>query len=154
MLTAMLLVTVTLAEALALAEAWLVAVTVITVPGKIAGAIYWPLVEIVPTCALPPATPLTLQVIPRFVEPLTVAWKFTLVPSRGDALAGEMLMVTSGGGGGVPPPPLPLAVPVHPTAVRMIAPSVAITTRMENARACSPADPTRRRCWLRFDSRV
>jgi len=136
MLTATSLVTVTLADALALAEAWLVAVTVMAPPGKIAGAMYWPLAEIVPICELPPATPFTLQLTSRFDVPLTVAWKFTVVPSRGDAFVGEMLTVTSAGGGGVPPPPLPLAVPVHPAVLSVTATSVAITARREDARAC------------------
>ena len=42
------------------------AVTVTLDPGTEAGAVYTPLVLIVPTVAFPPTTPFTLQVTPRF----------------------------------------------------------------------------------------
>ncbi len=72
--TSMSLVIVTPAESLALASAALVAVTVtLVVAGSIEGALYCPLELIVPVCALPPATPLTVQVTPVFVAPVTFA---------------------------------------------------------------------------------
>jgi hypothetical protein len=41
--------------------------------GTLIGAVYTPEVEIIPTVALPPAMPLTLQFTVVFVEPVTVA---------------------------------------------------------------------------------
>jgi len=56
------LVTVTAALSDFVASAWLVAVTVtVAGDGRSAGAVYTPLAVIVPTVALPPATPFTLQ---------------------------------------------------------------------------------------------
>ncbi len=63
-------------EALAdlLLSAALVAVTVTEgLLGRVAGAVYSPEVEMVPTVALPPAVPLTAQVTPVFVVPVTLA---------------------------------------------------------------------------------
>jgi hypothetical protein len=41
--------------------------------GTVIGAVYTPDVEIIPTVALPPAVPLTLQFTAVFEEPVTVA---------------------------------------------------------------------------------
>jgi hypothetical protein len=50
------------------------AVTVTTAgEGTVIGAVYTPDVEIMPTVALPPATPLTLQFTVVFEDPVTVA---------------------------------------------------------------------------------
>jgi hypothetical protein len=50
------------------------AVTVTTAgEGTVIGAAYTPVAEIMPTAALPPATPLTLQFTTVFEDPLTVA---------------------------------------------------------------------------------
>ena len=50
-------------EALAVESCWLTAVTrTAAVAGKLAGAVYAPVAEIVPVVALPPVTPLTIQV--------------------------------------------------------------------------------------------
>ena len=64
-------VTVTMAVALLLVSAWLMATT-LWVPGEVPAA-YKPLVEIVPTLALPPATPSTDQVTAVSVAFVTVA---------------------------------------------------------------------------------
>src|SRR5262249_25125123 len=53
----------------------LVAVTVTVPGGTVAGTVYTPAVEIVPTYALPPLMPFTLQVTPMFAVPVTVAVK-------------------------------------------------------------------------------
>src|SRR5262252_2777259 len=58
--------TVTVAEPERLVSALDLAVTVTLDPGTEAGAVYTPLVLIVPTVAFPPTTPFTLQVTPRF----------------------------------------------------------------------------------------
>lgn len=44
-----------------------------TVAGRLAGAVYVPPAEIVPTAALPPEIPFTLQATAEFVELFTVA---------------------------------------------------------------------------------
>jgi hypothetical protein len=68
-------VSVTTAEAVALLSALLDAVTVIVGGDGIAlGAVYKPLGEIVPTVALPPATPPANHVTLLFDVPVTVAW--------------------------------------------------------------------------------
>jgi hypothetical protein len=41
--------------------------------GTVIGAVYTPPVEIMPTLAFPPATPLTLQLTAVFVDPVTNA---------------------------------------------------------------------------------
>ena len=58
-----------------------------------------PLVLIVPTVALPPRIPFTLQFTAVFVELLTVAVNVCGSPSSTEAEAGMRLMVTPGGGG-------------------------------------------------------
>jgi hypothetical protein len=66
-------VTVTWAEADLVESAADTAVTVtIAGEGTAIGAVYTPAVEIIPTVALPPATPLTLQFTAVFDEPVTV----------------------------------------------------------------------------------
>ena len=58
-----------------------------------------PLVLIVPTVALPPRIPFTLQFTAVFVELLTVAVNVCGSPSSTEAEAGVRLMVTPEGGG-------------------------------------------------------
>ncbi|HUJ82430.1 MAG TPA: hypothetical protein VLW83_11150, partial [Candidatus Acidoferrales bacterium] len=77
-----------------------VTVTLVLV-GSIEGALYCPLELIVPVIALPPDTPLTVQVTAVFVAPVTFAWKFTVAPSTGDTLVGEIVTATFF----CPPPP-------------------------------------------------
>ena len=60
--------TVTLADAERVASATEVAVTVTPEAGTAAGAVYSPVLLTVPTAVLPPATPFTLQLTPRFCE--------------------------------------------------------------------------------------
>src|SRR5437868_38780 len=67
------LVTVTDALALLLASSTLVAVTVCWPAAD--GAVYTPLVEIIPAEALPPLVPSTDQVTPVLAVPVTTAWK-------------------------------------------------------------------------------
>lgn len=67
-------VTVTWAEADLVESAADTAVTdTIAGEGTVIGAVYTPDVEIIPTAALPPATPLTLQFAAVFDEPVTEA---------------------------------------------------------------------------------
>ena len=67
--------------------------------GSIAGAVYKPFVEMVPTVWFPPATPFTLQVTPLFELPVTVAAYCEDVPSV-TVVAPLRLSDTVGGGGG------------------------------------------------------
>ena len=60
--------TVTLADAERVASATEVAVTVTPEAGTAAGAVYSPVLLTVPTAVLPPATPFTLHLTPRFCE--------------------------------------------------------------------------------------
>ena len=62
--------TVILAAEETLGSATEVAVTVTPEPGIEAGAVYKPVLLTVPTVALPPATPFTLHLTPRFCESL------------------------------------------------------------------------------------
>jgi hypothetical protein len=63
---------VTVACADLVVSARLVALTVTCIAATIlAGALYNPLVDIVPTAEFPPATPFTFQVTPTFAAPLT-----------------------------------------------------------------------------------
>lgn len=65
---------VTLADPLALGDATLTAVTVtVAGDGSTFGAVYVPLVEIVPTLEFPPACPFTSHVTAASVVPVTVA---------------------------------------------------------------------------------
>lgn len=73
--TVMLSVSVTLAEPEAVASAALIAVMVTPGgDGMIAGAVYSPVAEIVPSVALPPTAPFTSQVTVVLDAPATVAW--------------------------------------------------------------------------------
>ncbi len=82
-------------------SALLVAVTVtFEVDGTFVGALYSPLVLMVPIVEFPPVTPFTFQVTEVFVVLVTVAVNCFVVFTRTLALVGEMLMATGGGGGG------------------------------------------------------
>src|SRR5579864_5896260 len=84
-----------------LASATLVAVTCATVDaGRSAGAVYTPAALIVPLAAVPPATPLTLQVTLVLLEFVTVATNVCEAPSTTDALPGVTVTLMVGGGGG------------------------------------------------------
>ena len=75
--------------------------------GRFAGAVYTPPVSIVPTVALPPGIPFTLQLTDVFAVLLTVAVKVCGSPSGTDAVVGATVTVTGGGGGGGPDPTSP-----------------------------------------------
>lgn len=100
-------------EPIADGSAWLVARTVtLAGEGRICGAAYWPVAEIVPTAAFPPAIPFTLQVTDVFEVPVTVAVKVCVCPRNNEAFPGRTLTVIvtgggGGGGGGEVPPVLP-----------------------------------------------
>jgi len=82
--------TVTVAEAEWLVSALDVAVTVMLAAETEAGAVYSPLLLIVPTVAFPPTTPFTLQVTPRFWESLvTVAANCWGLETFNEAEVGE-----------------------------------------------------------------
>jgi hypothetical protein len=95
------LVTITKAVALFEPSATLVAFTA-TEPdaSRSPGAVYTPFALIVPTTALPPEIPFTLQLTEVFVEWLTTAVKVCGVPSSTQAEGGVRLTVASDGGGG------------------------------------------------------
>jgi hypothetical protein len=100
----------TLAGAVMDGSAWATAVTVtVDVEGRLAGATYNPLVEIVPTLASPPVVPFTCQVTPALLVFVTVAEKGAVAPSLTVAAVG--LTVTAMVAGGLvlvlalPPPP-------------------------------------------------
>ena len=100
-LTAMSSCSATLAVALAVESATLVALTLTAPPaGRIAGAVYSPLPEIVPAVAFPPATPFTAQVTPVFELPVTLAANCCVCPRNAVALPGWIVTVIVGGGGG------------------------------------------------------
>src|SRR5271167_2974374 len=67
--------------------------------GTLAGALYRPLVEIVPNAILPPATPFTSQVTDWFELLATIAENCLDVPAWTLALAGVTLTLTGGAGG-------------------------------------------------------
>jgi hypothetical protein len=94
------LVTVTTAAALFELSATLVARTV-TEPeeGRSPGAVYAPLALIVPTAALPPGIPFTLQVTDVLVEFVTAAVNVCDVPSSKETEGGVRLTVMLEGGG-------------------------------------------------------
>jgi len=69
------------------------------------GAMYSPVEEIVPTVALPPVTPATLQVAAVLLVPVTVTLNCWVVLVATSALGGETLTDTGGGGGLELPPP-------------------------------------------------
>ena len=60
---------------------------------------YSPVEEIVPTVALPPVTPATLQFTAVLLVPLTVALNRWVVLVATSALGGETLTDTGAGGG-------------------------------------------------------
>jgi len=98
--TEMSLVIVTAAVALFVVSATLVACTVTAVlAGRSPGDVYTPFELIVPTVALPPGIPFTLQVTEVFIVLETVATKVCVAPSSTEAAAGVMFTVTVGGGG-------------------------------------------------------
>jgi len=82
--------------------------------GRSAGAVYTPLVVMVPSAALPPGTPFTVQLTAVSVVLLTLALNDVVFPKITDPLFGvTVTWVCAGGGGGgaaVPPPP------PHPTS--------------------------------------
>jgi hypothetical protein len=81
--------TVTAAEADLLGSAFEIAVTVtVAGEGTVVGAVYTPLVSIVPVAAAPPVTPLTCQVTEVSEVALTVAMKVWEWPTVTDTLAG------------------------------------------------------------------
>src|SRR5579864_4788184 len=116
------MVAVTVADLLA--SATLVAVICAAADaGRSAGAVNTPAALIVPLAAVPPATPLTLQVTLVLLELVTVATNVCEAPSTTDALPGvtETLMVDGGGVGGGSTTELapPLAQPrMHAFAAR------------------------------------
>jgi hypothetical protein len=73
------------------------------------GALYEPLVEIVPVVAFPPATPFTIQVTAEFELPVTVAVKFWAANGPREALMGDTATVT-----GPVMPPVLLFTPLQP----------------------------------------
>jgi hypothetical protein len=95
------LLNVTLAEALFVGSAWLVAVIVtLSVEGTICGAVYHPSLEIVPSVLLPPAMPFTLQVTAVFVVLVTSAENDCVPPGKTVALVGVTVTLMVEGGGG------------------------------------------------------
>ena len=91
------------------------------VAGRSAGEVYTPLVLIVPTVALPPEIPFTLQFTALFVELLTVAVNTCGEPSSTDAVAGVRLTVTPEGGGGGEAGPMTPPQPRRDTAKKIAA---------------------------------
>ena len=68
--------------------------------GGTPGAVYRPAADIVPTAALPPAIPLTLQVTLVFAVLVTVAVKTWVADGATVTFEGATLTVTGGGAGG------------------------------------------------------
>jgi hypothetical protein len=98
-------------------SATLVAVTVIVLGlGKFTGAVYNPVVSMVPVAALPPATAFTDHVTLVLVFPVTVAANACMAPARTIAVAGATATVTPALLGGVvgDDPPLLLPIPAQP----------------------------------------
>jgi hypothetical protein len=116
------LVTVTAAVSDFVASAWLVAETcTVAGDGKSAGAVYTPSGAMVPTAALPPGVPFTLQLTTVSVVFVTLAVNVVVFPSSTDPLFGATVTTMAGGGGGggstpelAPPAPQPC---VHATVV-------------------------------------
>jgi len=75
--------------------------------GTSVGAVYSPLVEIVPTVTLPVDTPFTLHVTAVLEVPVTVGVNCCVPPTATVAVRGEMetVIVEVGGGAELPPPP-------------------------------------------------
>ena len=89
-------VTVTVADADFVVSACETAVTVTVPEGAVAGAVYKPEVEIVPTVVFPPVVLFTCQVTAVFVEPVTVAVNCCVAPVCREAVVGEMVTATVG----------------------------------------------------------
>ena len=70
-------------------------IVMLVADGMVAGAVYRPLVEMVPVTAEPPVTPLTCQETAVFVVPATVAVNCVVVPRRVEE-APETLTVICG----------------------------------------------------------
>jgi hypothetical protein len=64
------------------------------------GAVYRPVVEIVPVTTFPPATPFTSQIMAVFEPPVTVAVNCCDPPAARFADAGRIEIEIWGGGGG------------------------------------------------------
>jgi hypothetical protein len=62
--------------------------------GTAIGAVYTPEAEIIPTVALPPAIPLTLQFTAMLEEPVTAAANVCVIPICTLAIAGVTVTVT------------------------------------------------------------
>jgi hypothetical protein len=62
--------------------------------GTVVGAVYNPVLDIVPTVVFPPFTPFTLQVTAVFVVPVTLAVNCCVWDTPTDPLAGETLTET------------------------------------------------------------
>jgi hypothetical protein len=75
--------------------------------GKLAGAVYVPPAVIVPTAALPPGIPFTLQITALFVELLTVATNVCCSPNKTVAFDGVTATVMLEGGCDGPAPTAP-----------------------------------------------
>ena len=88
--------------------------------------------EIVPTCAFPPATLFTCQVTPVLLEPFTVAWNCCVPADATVAEVGEMAIDTTG----LPPPP-PLLCEPPPQPARNKRP---ITVKQSKRAADRPED--------------
>lgn len=86
--------------------------TCVMLAGKIVGAVYRPVVLIVPMFALPPCVPLTAHVTAVLVEPVTVAVNCCVVPPARLAVVGEMVTETVVVGLDFPPP--------HPAQINAI----------------------------------
>jgi hypothetical protein len=102
-------VIVTVAGAVLVGSAFEAAMTVtVAVEGMLAGAEYTPLVDIVPTVALPPVAPFTCQVTPVLLAFVTVAENGLLAPIATLADVGATVTATVDGLAPVlllPPPP-------------------------------------------------
>jgi hypothetical protein len=116
------LVTVNAAVSDFVASAWLVALTcTVAGEGRSTGAVYRPPLVIIPTVALPPAVPFTLQLTVVSAVFVTVAVNVAVFPSTTDPLGPVTLTTMEGGGGGggstelEPPAPQPT---VHTPAAR------------------------------------
>jgi hypothetical protein len=116
------LVMVTAAVSDFVASAWLVAETCTDEGvGRSAGAVYTPSSAMVPTAALPPAVPFTLQMTTVSVVFVTLAENAAVFPSSIEPFFGATVTTMEGGGGGggstpelAPPAPQPC---VHATVV-------------------------------------
>lgn len=128
------LVTVTEAFAVELGLAWLAAVIVTEAGlGRSAGAVYRPVLEMVPTFEFPPAVSLTLQFTNVFEEPDTVAVNCCVSPNSTFMLDGETETVTVGGGGGVDEELFP---PQPSKAIEMASSETSVSTAADLPAKC------------------